>query len=198
MLQQAPEQLKQLQKIHGLHIFKHFSIYFSYLGECCNTVLPWSSRNVLWTAKWFANCSGNGFQMRRKSPVKHCSWGHLTSLWLFCQTFITHDGKHKLYKSSLNVGYISFCLYSVRSNQIKSGHSELLHPFFWKNNTQLGLLCHIRSVRHRHTQQSRGDTQQQLRWSWTHNGESARRNSSVLIQKDAKIGVWLLGRKQWS
>ena len=33
------------------HFLKQVPIYFSCLGECCNAVLPWSSRNVLWTAK---------------------------------------------------------------------------------------------------------------------------------------------------
>ena len=32
-------------------ILKQVAIYFSCLGECCNTDLLWSSRNVLWTTK---------------------------------------------------------------------------------------------------------------------------------------------------
>ena len=31
-----------------VHVLKQIPIYFSSLGECCNTVLLWSSRNALW------------------------------------------------------------------------------------------------------------------------------------------------------
>ena len=104
-----------------LYVLNQFSIYFSCLAECCDAVLLWSSRNVLWTTKHqltFHQHEGEEVMAEVKFLGE-----------LFLYVHVAHD--------TWNMGDFSgICSYSPTNNQ------EIL----WRQNKQFSLQWAILQV----------------------------------------------------